>query len=106
MTIGRAKGFLAAGPREPTEVRSLVELLYETYQPRVVKVRQLRLIECRAAEQACIPLANLLANRRVSASDCVGIHHLIGDQVVHTLPVPVLCLTVQVTHAVLPACPG
>src|SRR5437870_2077087 len=66
---------------------SQIELLYETCQPRVVKVRQVRLIERRAVEQACIPLANLLANRRVSASDRVGVHHLIGDQVGHTLPV-------------------
>src|SRR5438552_18013 len=66
---------------------AVIELLYETCQPRVVKVRQVRLIERRAVEQACIPLANLLANRRVSASDRVGVHHLIGDQVAHTLPV-------------------
>src|SRR5439155_7964084 len=94
-------------PPEPDARRSLpVELLYQSRQAWVVGPGLVRLVERCAVEQPRVALLDLPAERLVGPRDGEGLHHLVGDQVGHALPVALDGLAVERGRQVLPAVRG
>src|SRR3990167_8143923 len=88
-------GFSPSSYRSAIVVPLSVEFFDEPREARVVEPGLPGLVERRAVEQPRVALADLLADRRVRPGDREGVHHLVGDEIGHPLPVALDGLAVE-----------